>query len=300
MKKIFMLLAHQLSEAMIFTIGSLSKNKDDIVLVHIDGNSDISKFLFLGSENVIFVENRVNVKWGDWSVVEATLNLMKLSCNYSYDYCFLISGDDIPVMASNEMNRMLYENSGKDFIHFQDERDNYTDAIDRVIYSYKNYHFVKNGDLKTKSKVKLHKFFKKILFKKQEAIDIIDLYDFNIFKGTQWFTLQSDTVHRILEFIESNLNLIFIFRDSFCPDETFFHSIIKYLCIETYHDPSKMNDALRYIDWQSGPEYPKNLDENDLSQLIGKGYFFARKVSREVNKDFLKHYGDIVNGRAES
>ena len=51
-----------------------------------------------------------------------------------------------------------------------------------------------------------------------------------------------------------------------------------------------MNDALRYIDWRSGPDYPKELDLYDINIIRGEEYFFARKISRKLSTLFFDEY----------
>lgn len=59
---------------------------------------------------------------------------------------------------------------------------------------------------------------------------------------------------------------------------------------------SKLNDALRYIDWFTGPDYPRELSVNDLNDIQGKKYFFARKISRSIPSSFFEKYVKIHGG----
>lgn len=56
------------------------------------------KIQILQSENVVFLKeaDRVDIKWGQISMVTATLNAMAevLAHNKQYDYVWLISGQD--------------------------------------------------------------------------------------------------------------------------------------------------------------------------------------------------------------
>lgn len=53
------------------------EDKDVTFFVHIDAKANIESFKYLEKDNVIFLENRVDVIWGDFSIVQATLNAMK-------------------------------------------------------------------------------------------------------------------------------------------------------------------------------------------------------------------------------
>ncbi|HFS3846744.1 TPA: hypothetical protein ACHYZO_004208, partial [Escherichia coli] len=51
-------------------------------------------------------------------------------------------------------------------------------------------------------------------------------------------------------------------------DEVFFHTLLKHLNVtDIYHNTTMINDALRYIDWTTGPEYPRMLNEKDIEQI---------------------------------
>ncbi|HFO6519256.1 TPA: hypothetical protein ACHK4A_005640, partial [Escherichia coli] len=55
---------------------------------------------------------------------------------------------------------------------------------------------------------------------------------------------------------------------SLCGDEVFFHTLLKHLNVtDIYHNTTMINDALRYIDWTTGPEYPRMLNEKDIEQI---------------------------------
>ena len=48
---------------------------------------------------------------------------------------------------------------------------------------------------------------------------------------------------------------------------SYIENTLKFIGInDIYHDPSKPSDALRYIDWNTGPDYPRILDNNDIDK----------------------------------
>ncbi|HFS3045376.1 TPA: hypothetical protein ACHYLD_002615, partial [Escherichia coli] len=58
------------------------------------------------------------------------------------------------------------------------------------------------------------------------------------------------------------------YKHSLCGDEVFFHTLLKHLNVtDIYHNTTMINDALRYIDWTTGPEYPRMLNEKDIEQI---------------------------------
>ena len=80
--------------------------------------------------NHIFVlpnDKRIDVKWGDISMIDATVNLMEsvFTSKIKYDYIWLISGQDFPLKSSQEIINFLEKNKGKNFIEINKfEREN--------------------------------------------------------------------------------------------------------------------------------------------------------------------------------
>ena len=48
--------------------------------------------------------------------------------------------------------------------------------------------------------------------------------------------------------------------------------------------------ALRYIDWQSGPDYPKVLNDQDVNKMKNSPSFFDRKVKPDATKEFMEQF----------
>lgn len=290
-EKIFLLLAHRTTESLEVTINYLASFPNNTILLHVDKKSNVSEFQHLSNKNVFIIDNRVSVTWGDFSVVEATINLIVKSLEFNYDYSFLISGDDLPVMSDVGFNKFLTDNWGADFIHIQDERDDLCNPIQLVGYNYRSFHYRKKKSTLEKIKSKLFSYSKNVFFKNNEAITTLSKKNFTLLKGSQWFTLRKSTIEKIVLYINSHPEIVNCFRRSYCPDEIFFNSLAKHLVVdEFYANKYKLNDCLRYIDWKSGPDYPKELTINDLMNIATDEYFFARKISHSISRDQLMNY----------
>ncbi|MFB6331091.1 beta-1,6-N-acetylglucosaminyltransferase [Acinetobacter variabilis] len=150
--------------------------------------------------------------------------------------------------------------------------------------------FIKEKSISEKIKCKLIIFLHKLGFYTQNIERLPKLY-----KGSLWFILSYQAVHYILDFIKTNKNYDLAFRKSLCADEVYFHTIIQnsYLQERIYHpeDEEQVSEGgLRYIDWMSGPDYPKILDESDFDKMKQSGMLFARKVKANIDIDLLKQY----------
>lgn len=70
-----------------------------------------------GKSKVCFVD-RVDVRWGDYSVVEAELKLLRAAVAENYQYFHLISGMDLPLKPQAEIHVFLIGTSVKNLSNF--------------------------------------------------------------------------------------------------------------------------------------------------------------------------------------
>lgn len=292
MEKLYFILCHKVKPSLIFTVNYLSSFEENRIIIHVDKKSAIDEFQFLSKENVQFTNKRLDIKWGHISMVDATLLGFEESLNYKFEFLFLISGDDLPVMSNGCANYFLNKNN-KDFIHFQDERDNFTDPNERVCFDYPNWSYQKKFSFINKVRFKVFNAIKK---NNLDKVSYFEGMKMDLKKGPQWFTLRRSTVLSIKGFLSTNKVFRECFENSYCPDEVFFHTLINHLVPKEnfYHNQNFLNDSLRYIDWSTGPDYPRVLNGSDIKKSIYNRYFFARKFSDNfecplVLQDFLKN-----------
>lgn len=278
MKKFFSILCHQWNDNLALTIEYLSSFSENKVLIHLDTKmATIEPFAKLVKDNVTILSSRFDIKWGGIQMVKATLALMSASDCYQYDYFFLLSGDDLLVSNNLKINNILESSIGKDFIHLQDERNCYVDPYQRFKKKYPKLTYKKNKNIFEKIYLRLTHAF---LSRNDMGMRYLVKKNIKLYKGSQWFTIRKQTVKKILDFNQHNPDYLKSFEFSFCPDEMFFHSLIMSQHDQNrYCDKSKVNDCLRFMEWNTGPEYPKLLSKNEIFALRDKGYFFARKVN---------------------
>lgn len=290
MNKIIAIVCHKVTAPLVHTVEYLSSYNDNTVILHVDAKSNVNEFVFLSKTNVIILENRVDIQWGRFSQIAATLKLMEFSLKFNYSYFFLISGDDIPVMSNDTIDAFLNDHMGKEFIHYQDSRNSYVDPEERVKYLYPEAFYNRTSSFRISLTRKFHKIFKNILFINKSFTSNQHLFP-KLFKGTNWFTLTKDAVQFIVEYTENNKAFVSVFQHSLCADEVFFHSILKTKPdINIYHNDSAINDALRYIDWVSGPEYPRVLNVVDQDKIKESRALFARKISPTADQEFMNSF----------
>ena len=86
--------------------------------IHIDVTSDIQSFKELISHsNVIFLEKRENAMWGNFTIVQATLNGMNEVIKYGRGgFTILLSGQDYPLVSNQYIESFLSTHQTYNFI----------------------------------------------------------------------------------------------------------------------------------------------------------------------------------------
>lgn len=266
-------------------------DRNDIYM-HVDKKSNLEEFKEYRNK-VIFVEDRVNVIWADVSQIKSTINTLKLIDGQKYDYVFLVSGDCLPIKSDNDIKEFLKVNKGKEFIGIE-KSFNRLAIENRLKYKYPSIYYKKD-------KTKLDKLYilirdKLKLNKKNEYFSQLP----NLYKGCNWFGITGEACSYILEYIEKNKNYLKAFDHSIYGDEVFFQTIImnsKYkeniYNYDLEEDDNKM--ALRYIDWKTGPDFPRILNEEDFEKMKKSKCIIGRKFNPNLNIDKYRRYFNIDN-----
>lgn len=295
MRKAFIITAHKAAPALIYTVEYLSRYDENLIIIHYDAKSNISDIKHLCNHNVIILpdDKRIDIRWGSPSQIYATVNLLKEAIKHDFDYCFFISGDDIPVKNNKDMNNFLARVDKDVMADFQDERSVYVNPEDRVMYRYTSRHYNKSKNLLDKIFVRMHKLLKKRFFKNRMYMNQVSNGTFpKLYKGTNWFTISNKAARYIVNFVDKNPCYTECFKQSYLADEVFFHSILKTGSehLTFYSDKKSYSDCLRYVDWETGPDHPRTLDGTDYKRIKEEnGVLFARKYTN-INKELFDKF----------
>lgn len=261
--------------------------KENDIYIHVDAKSKIKDFQeYLGK--VYFLEKRLEVKWGHFSLVQVMLNLLEKTFEKKYNYISIISGDDLPLKSDIQIKKFLFQNLGKEFIGVQK-----LDKVERLMYNH--YIFKKYTQMNYLEK-SLFIIANKLKIKNKNYKKLPTLY-----KGAQWFTITDKCRDYIFEYLKYNKEFIDFFKKGFSVDEIFFQTIIfnskfknNIYTINNSYESSMGFGALRYIDWKTGPEYPKVLSKEDYIKMLKSNCLFARKISNSIDiEEYIKFFNLI-------
>ena len=75
-----------------------------------------------------------------------------------------------------------------------------------------------------------------------------------------------------------------LFYNGFLVDELFVQTILKH----SRFSINIVDDHKRYIDWESGPEYPRTLRVEDYKKIKSSSAWFARKFDWNKDKEIIE------------
>ncbi|WP_445367269.1 beta-1,6-N-acetylglucosaminyltransferase [Methylomonas sp. BW4-1] len=252
----FLILAHTNPRQLKRLIDALSFDLFDIY-VHIDKKSNITEFLHPKAN---FIDERVSVSWGGFSMVQATLNLV----SYAYDggkyqyYC-LLSGTDYPIKSNKDIFNYITQDGNFEYLDFFKSDD--SKWHDR----YKKYYYYECYPIKRILDVGVRKILPDRRFPAGYAPHW----------GSSWWTLSNYAIEYILNVLNSDPSLVSFFRYCSSPDEMMFQTI---LCNSSFFE--KIQKEFRYLDWSKGGSHPKTLIySEDFESLKVSASLFARKFN---------------------
>jgi hypothetical protein len=257
--------------------------------VHIDKKSNLEPFSqeIEKEENVFFYTERFSVYWGDFSIVEATLALIRqaLTCSRQFDRLVLLSGADYPIQSQSRIESFFKNNPEKEFINLVKMP---CKAAGKPISRLTRY---KSGPEDRKipgilrrllnpiREIRLRRDYKEIM---GELIP---------YAGSAWWALSKDASQHVLNFIDAEPKIVKFFRNTYFPDEMFFQTILGNSSFK-----SRIHRNLTYADWSARGPSPALINEEHLNlfsstttfsadSFYGSGeIMFARKLSDALER----------------
>lgn len=267
-----LVLAHQNSMQVATLLKMLHLNFD--IYLHLDAKSKIDTQEFAMYQNVTAIKSR-KIYWGSFSMVEATLDLMKIAHPRNYDRYILISGQDLPTKTAKQISEFFKRVPELEFVQGLNLKDWDKGGLDRISLFHGPSPVGTLGARKF-----LLRLFDFVSMKVQKYLGVNRKTRWDFYCGPQWVDLTGFAVERILQLVETAPHFVRRFNFTSCADEIFFPTALHYLGM----GDRIANETLRFIDWESGPEYPRVLRVEDISRLENGSHLFARKFDEKVDK----------------
>ena len=323
MKIAYLLLAHAKPVQLGQLVSSLA-SEASFFFIHIDRKSDLCEFANATApvERVTYLRDRIDVKWGGFSMVEATLCLMRLaSSRERHDYYILLSESDYPIRSNQALSDKLSVGDYQ-YIDYSPlpylEHDIFISRLEYFGIPFKN----------PRSRIRAiitHNLLTKLPKRNYEKA----LGGVRPYGGSQWWALTHDCVTFILDYAKSHRRFVNFFKRSITPDEIFFHTIIS-----ASPFTRKIKPSLVYVRWNrrrtrfvrsvwgrvthphlwlpnpgkfwigllqeilhaiweipdfAWPGSPMLLDSSDIPALRASNKFFARKFDLSLTPEVFDH-----------
>lgn len=273
MKQAILVICHNKPEQINKLIEIMPSSVFDF-FVHVDKKSDIlSKINH--KNNVHFVENRADVRWGQFSQVDAILRTINAISNViEYSYVHLISGNDFIVKPIKELID-FFENNEEEYIE-----SNYLDGsstwswggCDRYECYYPQWLIHRPSQIFWRVlRVGYREIVMRTKIFKRHNQPVEKFYG-----GSGWWSLTGRMISWIKEYLTNNPEYLDFFKHGVCVDEVFFSTLVRY----SPYNVNITNNHMRYMKWNelgNNTGGPAVLHVDDIEDMISSQYFFARK-----------------------
>ncbi|MDR7239962.1 beta-1,6-N-acetylglucosaminyltransferase [Neobacillus drentensis] len=245
------------------------------------------------SPSVFILQESVDIKWGDISMVDATLLLLKkvVDSGKTYDFVCLRSGQDL--LVKNGFKDYLLKNKNKIFMtaYHVSERESHGafvntiwPAVTRGLYenTFHPYRIFRRGIMYLYG-IGLN------LFPNPNRLPT----SYPIYNGSQWFCIPLNVAQYIVSFVEHNKWYYEAFENSLCPDEFFFQTLI----MNSEFKSDVVNNNLMFIrfgDSLKSRNNPITLKKQHINSIKYSDKYFARKFDPKVDKEVIDYFSNEV------
>ncbi|MFV2002820.1 MAG: DUF5928 domain-containing protein, partial [Paracoccaceae bacterium] len=283
----FILLCHKDPEAVIRQAERLTA-AGDYMAIHFDARASDQHFTqikaALGENpNIVFAKKRIKCGWGEWSLVEATLQAVRAAeaAFARATHFYMLSGDCMAIKSAEYAHDFL-DAHDVDYIESFDffESDWIKIGLKEERLKYRHYFNERRQKFLFYAAMNIQR---KLGLSRQIPPDL------QIMIGSQWWCLRRRTIEWILDFCRERRAVVRFFRTSWIPDETFFQTLVRHLVNK---DEIK-NRTLTFLMFS---EYgmPVTFYNDQYDLLLSQDFLFARKISSDA-EELKARLGDLFS-----
>ena len=275
MKHACLILAHHEFGLLQTLIDCLDDARNDIY-VHIDRKVQRLPDLHTEKAGLHILENRTDIRWADYSMVEAEFALFETAQkNGPYAYYHLLSGVDLPLKSQDYIHRFFEENQGKEFIGYT-----LTEMTPETVRRMQRWHLFPRHFSRKRN---VYSVFRSLFLRLQEILGIKRNGQVYFTKGSQWVSVTGQMAQY---FLDRKSWAQKTFTHSFVPDEC----VMQTLCWNSpfkeklYSVRSDGEGCMRCIGWQNDELH--DWSAADYETLVASPALFARKFNSS-DMDFI-------------
>ena len=273
----FIMLCHTDPEQINLLTRKLEEFRAADIYIHADLNHPEIRNGIRKGERIFLLpeEESFRIEWGGISMVQATLQLIRKvrETGKAYDYLWLISGQDYPIVPTEETERRLEENRGMNYLNTVrpgEERYSFYRKLCEVAYPQ----WINQENIPVKI---FKRLYKTVTGGETHTFGIFirkKPFDFEFVFGSQWWTLTREAAFAILQFSDDHPEVLKYCEKMIIPDESFFQTVFMQGAYS-----GKLRDGLTYAPMERSSRHADTLREPDYEAIrkAGEKYCFARK-----------------------
>ncbi|WP_074587239.1 beta-1,6-N-acetylglucosaminyltransferase [Pedobacter antarcticus] len=279
MKHAYLIIAHNEFDVLERLIRALDDIRNDI-FIHFDLKLDNIPTIKVKYSKLYLINERIDVRWGDLSVVRAEYSLFEEALKRGrYAYLHLLSGVDMPLKSQNYIHSFFEYNIGKEFVGFGQG-----DIEVEIERKMRRYHFFSKY-FRTSSKLTsfLMRASRFLLLRLQYILNIKRNSGFVFKKGPQWVSITEDFAYHL---VKQKSEVLKVYKNTFCCDEIFVQTICWNSTFQDriFNITDEAVGSQRMIGWENGQLV--EWQDEDYELLMESHLLFARKFNGE-NLDVL-------------
>lgn len=256
MRIAYLILAHNNPEHLNRLIQAL-QSPHAYFYVHVDKKTDIGIYKKITGKNVVFCSERIDCVWGNISLVDASLVLVKsaLAEVRPFDYFVLLSGACYPVQPREYIESFFNTHKGGEFIEaFALPNFEHGKKLERL-----SRYWITRGGRLDGIKWRLQKFINSFF---PERDYVKHLNGAQAMAGSQWWALSHEAVKHVVGFIADNPGFYSFCKHTDCPDEFVFQTILW-----NSRFGEKISHSLTFTHWEKNKSGPEEIDASYMPVL---------------------------------
>lgn len=271
----YILLCHKDPQAVVHQARRLTRTGDRMA-IHFDGRAPGADYQLIrqalaDNPNVTFARTRMRCGWGEWSLVQATLNAVRAAVEAFPDatHFYMLSGDCMAIKTAEYIHAYL-DADDADYIECFDffESDWIKAGIKEERLHYRHWF---------NERRRKWLFYASLDWQKRLGVRREVPADLQVMIGSQWWCLRRRTIEAILDFCRKRPDVVRFFRTTWIPDETFFQTLVPHLVPK----PEIRTRTLTFLMF-SDYGMPVTFYNDHYDLLIAQDFLFARKISPEA------------------
>lgn len=299
MRIAYLILAHNLPSQLVELVTALDHPEKSKFYIHIDQRStdffdNPSLMPIMNRENVSFLKDRVKVHWGGFSIVEATLRLLRKAVEKGdFEYAVLLSGQDFPIKSNKQIESFFEAHNGKEFISYSPLPSQEWDWGPDIMERFECYwnvdsvvHLLETISPKRFQRLGwgVYSWLTTSAFRSAPSLKRKFLPGLTPYGGPNWFSITARCAAYVLNYLREHPEYCRFFAHTLNSDELFLQTLI----LNSPVRDQVINDALRFTDWETGASSPRVLTCGDFDRLIASDSLYARKFDSSKYPDVVE------------